>query len=92
MNEIGKDNCAWGIFVDFEKAFGTVDHHTLLRKLEYYGVIEVISKWFASYLSKKKQFGTFFISYRLKWFTFDSKIIWTHHFTDYTNLLNFQFL
>ena len=37
-HEIDKDNYACGIFVDFQKAFDTVDHHMLLKKLEYYGV------------------------------------------------------
>ena len=37
-------------------AFDTVDHHTLLKKLEYYGVRGISDKWFASYLSNRKQF------------------------------------
>ena len=40
-----------GIFVDFKKTFDTVDHHILLKKLEYYGIREISNKWFASYLS-----------------------------------------
>ena len=30
--------------------------YTLLKKLEYYGVRGISNKWFASYLSKRKQF------------------------------------
>ena len=55
-NEIDKGNYACGIFVDFQKAFDTVDHHILLKKLEYYGVRGILNKWFASYLSNRKQF------------------------------------
>ena len=55
-HEIDKGNYACGIFVDFQKAFNTVDHHILLKKLEYYGVRGISNKWFASYLSNRKQF------------------------------------
>ena len=33
---IDKGNYACGIFADFQKPFDTVDHHILLKKLEYY--------------------------------------------------------
>ena len=55
-HEIDKGNYACGIFVDFQKVFDTVDHHILLKKLEYYGVRGISNKWFASCLSNRKQF------------------------------------
>ena len=55
-HEIDKGNYARGIFVDFQKAFDTVDHHILLKKLEYYGIRGISNKWFASDLSNRKQF------------------------------------
>ena len=55
-HEIDKGNYAYGIFADFKKGFDTVDHHILLKKLEYYGVRGISNKWFASYLSNRKQF------------------------------------
>ena len=42
--EIDKGNYACGIFVEFQKAFDTVDHHILLKKLEYYGVRGISNK------------------------------------------------
>ena len=47
--------CA-GVFVDLKKAFDTVDHNILLRKLDYYGTRGIANQWFSSYLQKRKQF------------------------------------
>ena len=43
-------------FLDFQKAFDTVDHKLLLRKLEAYGVRGNVLTLFQSYLSNRKQF------------------------------------
>ena len=52
---IDKGDLAIGVFVDFQKAFDTVNHKILLRKLEHYGICGIANKWFSSYLSKRKQ-------------------------------------
>ena len=54
-NAIDSGNFACGVFVDLQKAFDTVDHNILLKKLEYYGVRGVINDWFRTYLSDRKQ-------------------------------------
>ena len=54
--DIGK--FAIGVFVDFQKAFDTVNHAILLRKLEHYGIRGITNNWFSSYLNKRKQFVT----------------------------------
>ena len=44
------------VFIDLKKAFDTVDHDILCKKLEIYGVQQRELCWFRSYLSNRKQF------------------------------------
>ena len=53
---IDNGNVAVGVFVDFQKAFDTVNHKILLRKLEHYGIRGIANKWFSSYLSNRQQY------------------------------------
>ena len=44
------------IFADFSKAFDTVDHNTLLQKLEDYGIRGPTLAYLKSYLTNRKQY------------------------------------
>ena len=48
-----------GIFIDLSKAFDTVEHKILTKKLELYGIKDCNLRWFESYLSNRKQFITY---------------------------------
>ena len=43
-------------FIDLQKAFDTVDHKILLKKLEIYGFRGITNDWFSTYLSGRKQY------------------------------------
>ena len=45
-----------GIFLDFKTAFDTVDYSILIKKLDKLGIRGVVNKWFASYLTNRKQY------------------------------------
>ena len=52
---IDANEFAVGIFIDLAKAFDTVDHTLLLKKLDNLGIRGPILKWFHSYLQERTQ-------------------------------------
>ena len=44
------------IFIDLKKAFDTVNHQILLKKMEHYGFRGTSAVWFQNYLSDREQF------------------------------------
>ena len=48
-----------GVFIDLKKAFDTIDHLLLIKKLTHYGVRGIASNCIRSYLANCKQFVHF---------------------------------
>jgi len=44
------------IYLDFSKAFDTIDHDLLCNKLESYGIRGSVNRWFRSYLTSRQQY------------------------------------
>ena len=55
---LNENKFAWGVFIDLQREFDTVDHGILLSKLNHYGVRGVSYEWFKSYLTGRQQFTT----------------------------------
>ena len=59
MKSLDNNEYVVGLFLDLSKAFDTVVHDILLKKMQKYGIRGIALKWFCNYLSNRKQFVSF---------------------------------
>ena len=55
-NSLDSSDIVIGVFLDLKKAFDTVDHTILLKKLYAYGIRSNAHKWLTSYLTGRTQY------------------------------------
>ena len=55
-NSIEQKKISIGIFLDLSKAFDTIDHHILLKKLNFYGVRGITLALISNYLQNRSQY------------------------------------
>ena len=54
-SSLDKKKTTIGVFIDLKKAFDTIDHTLLLKKLHCYGIRGLVNNWIKSYLTERKQ-------------------------------------
>ena len=55
-NNFEQHNFTLKVFIDLSKAFDTVDHNILHKKLEINGTVGKNLQWFKNYLNNRKQY------------------------------------
>ena len=55
VNALENKDIACSVYLDFAKAFDTVNHNILISKFENYGIRGIALNWFKSYLADRTQ-------------------------------------
>ena len=66
IKAVDNGDYACSVFSDFGKDFDTVYHEILVKKIENYGVREILKKWLISYLTNRCQVEKYQIPYPKK--------------------------
>jgi len=53
---LDKKESTLAVYLDLSKAFDTLDHNLLLKKLNFYGIRGIPLNWFESYLRQRRQY------------------------------------
>jgi len=56
LTSLDNNNYVAGIFFDLSKAFDSINHTILVKKLEHYGIRGLMLNWFKSYLAGRSQY------------------------------------
>ena len=89
-NSLDTGEYVLGLFLDFTKAFDTVNHDILLQKLEHLGIRGISLNWLKSYLSNRSQYvDCSGVSSELQYAAEYHKVpYWDHFFLLYINDLS----
>ena len=59
LDNIHNKQCSALVFLDIKKAFDSVSHEKLIRKLDHYGIRGISNCMLSSYLDNRKQYVSF---------------------------------
>ena len=59
LKALQNESYSIGVYLDFSKAFDTINHDILLQKLQCYGIRGIALEWIKSYMSNRYQYVSF---------------------------------